>query len=202
VDLETGQNAPVYEDQSILGYNPAWSPDSNKLASYDGLADSINLLDWREKQQYIFPSNTGGPVTWSPDSNLIFLHHVEQTEDGLRTQVRLADLALNDSITLIGANDSRDYSYYSLAWSPLENRAVLGFRAGRGQTRADSVGLQPWPARRHHHHQRPRIHLQLAAMGPVGQARCLPAVQTARRVQTRDRFVEGASSNPSFSPKG
>jgi WD40 repeat protein len=130
VDLETGQNAPVYEDQSILGYNPTWSPDSNKLASYDGLADSINMLDLTEGKRFIFPSNTGGPVTWSPDSNLFLFTIVEQREDGLRTRVRLADLALNDTITLIGANDSRDHAYYSLAWSPNEERAVLGFRAG------------------------------------------------------------------------
>jgi dipeptidyl aminopeptidase/acylaminoacyl peptidase len=130
LDLQNGSNNPVYEDQSILGYNPAWSPDSQKLASYDGLADRIHLLDLRENQQYIFPSNTGGPIAFSPDSNQLLFTTIEQKEDGLRTQVRLADLPLNESITLIGLNDTRDYSYYSVAWSPLENRAVLGFRAG------------------------------------------------------------------------
>jgi Tol biopolymer transport system component len=130
LDLETGQNGPVYEDQSILGYNPSWSPDSNKLASYNGIADQINMLDLSENTQYIFPSNTGGPVAWSPDSTKFLFTVVEQREDGLRTRVRLADLALNDTITLIGANDSRDHAYYSLAWSLNEERAVLGFRAG------------------------------------------------------------------------
>ena len=133
LDLESGQNSPVYGSQLTLGYNPTWSPDSNKLASFDGLADRINLLDLEQKQQYAFPSNTGGPVTFSPDSNQFLFTNVEQTEDGLRTQVRQADLALNDSFTLIGAKDERDYSYYSLAWSALENRAVLGFRASDEQ---------------------------------------------------------------------
>ncbi len=129
LDLETGQNAPVYEDQSILGYNPVWSPDSNKLASYDGLADHINMLDLREGKRFIFPSNTGGPIAWSPDSTKFLFTIIEQGEDGLRTRVRLADLTLNETITLLGANDSRDHAYYSLAWSPNEERAVLGFRA-------------------------------------------------------------------------
>lgn len=130
LDLQSGQNGPVYEDRQILGYNPSWSPDSNKLVSYDGLADRINLLDLTDNKRYIFPSNTGGPVTWSPDSTRFLFTIIEQKEDGLRTQVRLADLSLNDSMTLIGSRDNRDYSYYSIAWSPLEEKAVLGFRAG------------------------------------------------------------------------
>lgn len=133
LDLQNGSNNPVYEDQSILGYNPSWAPDSNKLASFDGLADRINLLDLSEGKHYIFPSNTGGPIAFSPDSNKLMFTTIEQKEDGLRTQVRLADLPLNESFTLIGLNDTRDHSYYSMAWSSLENRAVLGFRAGEDQ---------------------------------------------------------------------
>ncbi len=130
LDLQNGGNHPVYEDRSILGYNPSWSPDSNKLASYDGLADQINMLDLNGNARFIFPSNTGGPVAFSPDSNQLLFTNIEQREDGLRTQVRLADLSLGKSLTLIGQNDARDHAYYSMAWSPLEYRAVLGFRAG------------------------------------------------------------------------
>lgn len=130
LDIQGGQNSPVYEDQQVLGYNPTWSPDSNKLTSFDGLADRINVIDLKEGKQYAFSSNTGGPVTWSPDSNQMLFTDIEQTENGLRTQVHLVDISLNESQTLIGVNDDRDYSYYSLAWSSLEDRAVLGLRAG------------------------------------------------------------------------
>jgi endonuclease YncB( thermonuclease family) len=58
---------------------------------------------------------------------------IRQTEEGFRTQVRLADLTLNDTITLIGQNDDQDYGYYSLAWSSLEERAVMGFRLSEEQ---------------------------------------------------------------------
>lgn len=129
LDLLSGQNSAVYEDQQILGYGPTWSPDSTKLASFDGLADLIRLFDLKTKQQYIFPSNTGGPITWSPDSTKMLFTKIEQKEDGLRSLVRIADIPLNDSSTLIGAKDERDYSYYSLAWSPVEDSVVLGFRS-------------------------------------------------------------------------
>ena len=128
LDLPSGQNSALYEDQQILGYGPTWSPDSTKLASFDGLADLIRLFDLKTKQQYIFPSNTGGPITWSPDSTKMLFTKIEQKEDGLRSLVRIADIPLNDSSTLIGAKDERDYSYYSLAWSPVEDSVVLGFR--------------------------------------------------------------------------
>ena len=133
LDLDSRSDGPVYADQQILGYNPSWSPDSNRLASFDGLADFINLIDLQTGEQYLFPSNTGGPITWSPDSTKMIYTTVEQKEAGLRTQVQLADLSLNETITLIGEKDDRDYAYYSVAWSPLEERAVLGFRAGEEQ---------------------------------------------------------------------
>ena len=128
LDLQSGQNSAVYADQQIIGYGPSWSPDSQKLASYDGLAKQIRLLDFTNNQQYIFPSNTGGPISWSPDSTKLIFTDIEQKENGLRTRVRLADLPLNDTTTLLGQKDERDYSYYSLAWSPVEDSVVLGFR--------------------------------------------------------------------------
>jgi Tol biopolymer transport system component len=133
LDLQSGQNNAVYADQQIIGYGPSWSPDSKKLATFDGLADQIRLLDLTDNQQYIFPSNTGGPITWSADSAKLMFTDIQQGESGLRTRVRLADLTLNDSSTLLGQNDDHDYSYYSLAWSPAEDSVVLGFRVSDDQ---------------------------------------------------------------------
>lgn len=129
VDLQSGANQAIYEDQSILGYNPSWSPDANRLASFDGLADFINMIDFQSGEQFLFASTTGGPVTWSPDSTRFLYTTFEQTENGGRTQVKLADLITNETITLIGEKDPHDYAYYSVAWSPREDRAVLSLRA-------------------------------------------------------------------------
>jgi len=133
LDLQSGQNSAVYEDQQILRYGPSWSPDSQKLASFDGLADQIRMLDFTDSQQYIFPSNTGGPITWSGDSTKLIFTDIQQNESGLITRVRLADLTLNDTTTLLGENDEQDYAYYSLAWSPVEDSIILGFRISDDQ---------------------------------------------------------------------
>lgn len=131
VDLQSGSNQPVYEDQSILGYSPSWSPDANRLASFDGLADFINMINFQTGEQFLFPSTTGGPVTWSPDSTRFLYTTFAQTEEGGRTQVKLADLTTNETIIFIGEKDTYDYAYYSVAWSPLEERAVLSLRADK-----------------------------------------------------------------------
>lgn len=128
IDLESGVNGPVYEDQQILGYNPSWSPDANKLASFDGLADFINLIDFQTGEHFLFSSTTGGPVTWSPDSTQFLYTTFEQNETGGRTQVKLADLSTNETTIFIGEKDTYDYSYYSIAWSALPDRAVLSLR--------------------------------------------------------------------------
>jgi Tol biopolymer transport system component len=128
LDLRKNSNNAVYADRQILGYGPAWSPDSQKVTSYDGIADQIRMFDFATNQQIAFPCNTGGPVTWSPDSKKLMFTDILQGENGLRTRVRLADLPLNDTSTLLGEKDEIDYSYYSLAWSPTEDRVVLGFR--------------------------------------------------------------------------
>lgn len=133
LNLESGSDGPLYEDQQILGYSPSWSPDSQKLASFDGLADFINLIDFQTGDQFLFPTSTGGPVTWSPDSTKFLYTSFEQAENGGRTLVKMADLSINESNTFIGQKDAYDYSYYSLAWSPREDRAVLSMRASKEQ---------------------------------------------------------------------
>jgi dipeptidyl aminopeptidase/acylaminoacyl peptidase len=133
LDLQSVSNNALSADQQILGYGPAWSPDSQKVTSYDGLADQVRMFDLATNQQFVFPSNTGGPITWSADSKKFMFTDIQQGEDGLHTRVRLADLSLNDTTTLLGENDEIDYSYYSLAWSPAEDRVVLGFRQSEDQ---------------------------------------------------------------------
>src|SRR6185295_15341197 len=82
LDIKGGQNSPVYQDQQVLGYNPAWSPDGTQLASYDGIADQVRVLNVGSGQQTIFSSNTGGPVTWSPDGKKFLFTDAVQNESG------------------------------------------------------------------------------------------------------------------------
>lgn len=128
LDLQNSQNNPVYEDPSILGFSPSWSPDSNRLASFDGLQDLINIIDLKNGEQFQFESNSGGPYTWSPNSNRFVFTTFEQENAGGRTVVYLADLATGETTKLMGSKDPYDYSYSSIAWSQREDRAVISMR--------------------------------------------------------------------------
>lgn len=128
LDIETRQNAPLYENQQIIGYRPVWSPDGTRLSSYDGLADEIRLLDLVTGSQLIIPSQTGNPVTWSADGDTFIFTDVAANEFGFYTQIRQAKLITSEIITMMGTRDERDYRYSSLAWSPAEDRLVIGLQ--------------------------------------------------------------------------
>jgi Tol biopolymer transport system component len=128
LNLETRQNAPLYEDQQIIGYGPTWSPDGSRLSSYDGIQDEIRLLDLISSQQLTIPSQLGNPVSWSGDGESLIYTDIQTNEFGVHTRVYQAKISINEIIPLFGDNDQWDYSYNVLAWSPAENKLLLGLR--------------------------------------------------------------------------
>jgi Tol biopolymer transport system component len=128
LSISSKEDAPLYEDQQIIGYKPEWSPDGTYISSFDGLSDEIHLLNLVTKDKLIITSNKGSPVTWSADSSTFVYTNIEQTESGSRTEIHAVDLMLNETTTLFGGKDERDYYYNSLAWSPVEDVLVIGLR--------------------------------------------------------------------------
>lgn len=128
LNLETRQNAPLYEDQQIIGYGPTWSPDGSRLSSYDGIKDEIRLLDLLTNKQVIIPSQLGSPVTWSGDGESFIYTDTATADFGVYTRVHQAKISINEITTLFGENDDRDYAYNMLAWSPVENKILIGLR--------------------------------------------------------------------------
>jgi WD40-like Beta Propeller Repeat len=128
LNIAAKEDGPLYEDRQILGYGPVWSPDGTHLSSFDGLSDEIHLLDLVTNDQRIITSNKGNPVTWSSDSSTFVYTDIEATKSGPRTLIRAVDLTLNETITMFGEKDQRDYHYNSLAWSPVEDALVIGLQ--------------------------------------------------------------------------
>jgi WD40 repeat protein len=128
VDLESGEDAPLYEDEQIVGYKPVWSPDGVYLSSFNGLNDEIRLLNLDTNEQFTIPSQKGNPITWSADSTTFVYTDTETKGSGFRTLIREADLVTRELITVFGQRDDRDYYYNSLAWSPVEDELIIGLR--------------------------------------------------------------------------
>jgi dipeptidyl aminopeptidase/acylaminoacyl peptidase len=129
LNIEARQDAPLYEDKQILGYQHTWSPDGTYIASFDGLSNQIHLLDLATSEHLIIPSKKGSTVTWSEDGSTFVYMDVKTDEKGSRTWVREADLVTGETTTLFGEKDDRDYYYNSLAWSPVADALVIGLRS-------------------------------------------------------------------------
>ncbi len=128
LDLETKQDASLYEDQQIIGIDPKWSPDGTRLSSYDGVKKEYLLLDLITGNQVTIPSQIGDAVTWSADGSTLVYTDLDTNEFGLHTRIREAKIITNEITTLFGEKDERDYKYDSLAWSPTEDTLVIGLR--------------------------------------------------------------------------
>ena len=128
LNLQTGQDASLYEDQQIIGFGPVWSPDGTRLSSYNALTDEIRLLDLVTSNQLIISSQTGIPVSWSADGSDFTYTDFGTNDYGTHTRIREAKLSTQEITTMFGENDEIDYHYNSLAWSPTGNMLVIGLR--------------------------------------------------------------------------
>jgi len=125
-NLETSEDAPLYEDQQVIGYGPEWSPDGTHLSSYDGIKDEIRLLDLLTSAQVTIPTQLGTPITWSGDGGSLVYTDIDASESVVYTRVYQAKFSINEITTLFGENNEWDYAYNALAWSPVEDKLVLG----------------------------------------------------------------------------
>jgi Tol biopolymer transport system component len=143
LNLETKQDAPLYEDQQIIGYGPVWSPDGTRLSSYDALADELRLLDFVTGDQFIVPSQTGNPVSWSADGNTLAFTDVATNDSGPYTRIREANISTQEITTLFGENDERDYRYNALAWSPIEDKLIIGLQLAQEKPAKSLLFMDP-----------------------------------------------------------
>ena len=129
LDINSRQDSPLFEDSQILGYGPLWSPDGKRVSSFDGLQDQIRVVSLETGEQVLLPSVIGSYLSWSPDSNQLAFIDAEDTLDGLRTVVNIADFTTGEVKNLLGQRDLLDFDYSALAWSPVEqSQLIIGMR--------------------------------------------------------------------------
>jgi Tol biopolymer transport system component len=118
---------------------PAWSPDGNRITSYDGVQQVIHVVTLDSGEQIDMNSNTGDALTWSADGTRLMFTNIEDTPNGSRTMVNMADFSNGEISNVVGKQDDRDYQYDALAWSPSGSRVALGL-----EPRADDPAQAIW----------------------------------------------------------
>jgi Tol biopolymer transport system component len=142
-DLDTKQNAPLYEDQQIIGLKPSWSPDGTRLASYDNVKNEFRLLDLTSASQTTISSQTGGTATWLADSSAFVYTDIATNDFGPHTRIREAKMSIHDVTTVFGEKDKMDYYYGSLAWSPASDTLVMSIRSNKDKPEETLLSMSP-----------------------------------------------------------
>jgi len=130
LNIDSGDNSPLYADSQIIGYSPGWSPDGKYITSYDGIKNLIQVVPLDASgQQFALPCNTGNQPSWSPDSKYFIATNVAETLNGFRTQIQMANIETGEVSIWMGAHDVEDYQYSELAWWPKEDNILVGMRS-------------------------------------------------------------------------
>ncbi len=145
VNVQTGEDRPLYADPQIIGFGPGWSPNGKYITSYDGVLALIRVVNVQSGEQFSLPSATGGDMpSWSPDSKTILFTDDTQDSTGASwTQVKMANVDTGEISVWIGKNDPQDYQYGELAWSPNPHDIVLGTRVAPNFTSRGLWLVQP-----------------------------------------------------------
>lgn len=130
LDTKTGETKPLYEDQQAIGYAPVWSPDCQKVASFDGINGGIQILDLQTKNNVFVPSISGMGGDWSPDSQSMYFTNVLQSGTDYSVQVFKADANTGQTQRIFNSQQLMSVTNYdNPAMSPKGDWLAVGVRS-------------------------------------------------------------------------
>lgn len=130
-DPATGSTAPVFEDNQVLGFGPAWSPDGRRLAFFDGREGVIRVVDVVAGGSALIPSAMGEVGVFSPDGLSMVYVDIRQVGAQFFAELYLASFGGETGLRPLFENAQEDQWP---AWSPVDDRIAFGRR------RLDRVG--------------------------------------------------------------
>jgi len=146
LNIQSGENRPLYSDPQIIGFDPAWSPDGKYITSYDGVQSLIRVVSLATGGQFTLPNGTGDDtLAWSPDSKSILFTDEATSPDGSSSWsvIKMADVDTGDIAIWVGKNDPQDYQYGELAWAPNPDEIVIGLKLPPDFTSRGLLLVQP-----------------------------------------------------------
>lgn len=120
LDLATGETAPVFQDISLPGFSPAWSPDGQWLSYIaPAMPTKIQLYNLSDGRSHEFPTMTSMSVVWSPTGQSLLLTDVnrETLREGSQALTHLLRFDVEGAV-LTDISQALDVSDSWPTWSP------------------------------------------------------------------------------------
>lgn len=113
IEANNGKEAPVFQEASLPGGKPRWSPNGEWL-SYSA-PQGVRLVHLESGETRTLENALGAAALWSPDSRSVLLRDVVIQRNQFVTQLFLYNL---ESGTTVNLNPSEGFENLIAAWSP------------------------------------------------------------------------------------
>lgn len=113
----TKETTPLYQKEIISSHSPSFSPDGQKLASYDTTHQVIRVLDLQSYQETIIPSSIPGTGDWSQDGQKIIFTDLLSAQLEPFVMVYVADVKTG-VITSAFNQEVTDTNFSQPRWLP------------------------------------------------------------------------------------
>ncbi|HVN55580.1 MAG TPA: hypothetical protein VMT46_14700 [Anaerolineaceae bacterium] len=122
LDMSSSQTAALFKDPQKIGYGPAWSPDGQRLAIWNGTAGGIQVVDRKSGDTILLNSESGDTGCWARDGKTLFYSNMVAGDAGTHTVVLKADVGAGTVGTVLGGNaQDSNFSLDSPVCSPTED---------------------------------------------------------------------------------
>lgn len=136
LDIASGQNVPVFDDENWLGRGPSISPDGAWLTYTVPDSGELRFFNLTSGQTFSFGDSSGEPAVWRNNQAFIFTALIPRGE-AFAIHLFSGDLTSGQLIDLSGEGTLLNDS--ALTWSPDRTQAVFTRKPARAP-----AGKQLW----------------------------------------------------------
>ena len=97
LELASGKTSPLFQDSTVGGTNPTWSPDGKRVAFFDAGVRAIHMLNIETGKEVMLASKLGVTGTWTGNGNRFWYGDLETSETLPFGSAYMVDLA-NDQV--------------------------------------------------------------------------------------------------------
>lgn len=117
LNMETGDSNPLYQSEDAAGHSPSFSPDGERLASFDLTQNGIRILDLATSQESIIPTSLQDLGDWSADGNRYLFTNLIPSVLESESTLYIADLETQSIQEALGG-DVEGTTFSQPRWAP------------------------------------------------------------------------------------